>query len=43
MYCNNNFIIILLSYPPEEGKVAFAENIVIEFLKLRTMKQQKDM
>jgi len=33
--CNNNFIIILLSYPSEEAKVALVENIVKEFPKLR--------
>jgi len=33
--CNNSFIIILLSYPPEEAKVALAENIIKEFPKLQ--------
>jgi len=35
--CNNSFIIVSLidSYPPEEAKVALAENIIKEFPKLR--------
>jgi len=41
--CNNSFIIISLidSYPPEEAKVAFAENIIKEFPKLRNHETTK--